>query len=277
MIINKNQLHHNMSRINNKTNHKKMTTMILCLIISIGFVGGCSFQSSDQSVLTQNVQSYKNQISTLESNLTAKTLEIKTLTDDMARIMGENEALKQAAKQTSTPEPSPIVTISTSLISDAITVVQLIKNGDMNTLQTHIHPTLGVRFSPYPYVDTSLDISFTSAQIANAMTSTTIYNWGAYDGTGEPISLTFANYYNQFIYGEDYANPNVIGNNTIIGIGNTIDNIATAYPTASFVDFHFNGFDPQFEGMDWSSLRLVFEQVSGVWYLVGIVHGQWTI
>jgi hypothetical protein len=29
--------------------------------------------------------------------------------------------------------------------------------------------------------------------------------------------------------------------------------------------------------MDWRSLRLFLEQKDGTWYLVGIVHGQWTI
>jgi hypothetical protein len=29
--------------------------------------------------------------------------------------------------------------------------------------------------------------------------------------------------------------------------------------------------------MDWRSLRLVFEEQGGSWYLVGIVHDQWTI
>jgi UDP-N-acetyl-2-amino-2-deoxyglucuronate dehydrogenase len=31
------------------------------------------------------------------------------------------------------------------------------------------------------------------------------------------------------------------------------------------------------EGMDWRSLRLVFEKKNDIWYLVGIIHDQWTI
>jgi len=53
--------------------------------------------------------------------------------------------------------------------------------------------------------------------------------------------------------------------------------LAIAYPTASFVEFHFTGFDPQYGGIDWSSLRLVFENVGGNWLLIGIVHDGWTI
>jgi hypothetical protein len=29
--------------------------------------------------------------------------------------------------------------------------------------------------------------------------------------------------------------------------------------------------------MDWVSLRLVFLQEDGTWFLVGVVHDQWTI
>jgi hypothetical protein len=29
--------------------------------------------------------------------------------------------------------------------------------------------------------------------------------------------------------------------------------------------------------MDWESLRLVFQEEGGVWYLVGVIHDEWTI
>jgi (p)ppGpp synthase/HD superfamily hydrolase len=29
--------------------------------------------------------------------------------------------------------------------------------------------------------------------------------------------------------------------------------------------------------MDWRSLRLVFEKKDDIWYIVGIIHDQWTI
>ena len=30
-------------------------------------------------------------------------------------------------------------------------------------------------------------------------------------------------------------------------------------------------------GMDWRSLWLVFEKLGAEWFLVGVVHGSWTI
>ena len=29
--------------------------------------------------------------------------------------------------------------------------------------------------------------------------------------------------------------------------------------------------------MDWGALKLVFQQIDGNWYLVGLIHSNWTI
>jgi hypothetical protein len=42
------------------------------------------------------------------------------------------------------------------------------------------------------------------------------------------------------------------------------------------VEYYFPGFDPQYGGMDWRSLRLVFSDHGGTWYLAGIIHDEWT-
>jgi hypothetical protein len=42
------------------------------------------------------------------------------------------------------------------------------------------------------------------------------------------------------------------------------------------VEYYFPGFDLQLQGMDWRSLRLVFTLYDNTWYLVGIIHDQWT-
>jgi hypothetical protein len=156
-------------------------------------------------------------------------------------------------------------------------ILYLIKDKDMGKLSTYIHPTKGVRFSPYAYVDINKYLVFTSSQVPELFQNTQVYHWGAYDGSGEPIQLSFKDYYEKFIYDVDFANAEIIGNNKPIGQGNTINNIKEAYPDAVFVEYHFPGFNPAYEGMDWRSLRLVFEKVNNTFYLVGIVHDEWTI
>lgn len=166
---------------------------------------------------------------------------------------------------------------SNSLLATAIEVVEILEAKDMAVLSEYVHPDKGVRITPYFHVDIQNDQVFTSQNIIGIMQDNQIINWGDYDGSGEPIELSFNDYFDKFIYDKDFANPHLVGNNVAIGKGNIIDNIVEAYPDGQFVEFHFSGFDTQYEGIDWESLRLVFEEMGESWYLVGIVHGQWTI
>ena len=158
-----------------------------------------------------------------------------------------------------------------------------LKNRNLENLSKLVHPDKGVRFSPYTYVRVEpgspegADIVFGSAHIANFFADQTVYNWGRFDGSGEPIDLTFEAYFARFIYDADFARPHAVGYNEIIGRGNTINNIAEVYPNAVTIEYHFEGFDPTFAGFDWRSLRLMLEEKEGDWYLVGIVHDEWTI
>lgn len=146
----------------------------------------------------------------------------------------------------------------------------------MDQLAVYVHPDKGGRFSPYGHVDIANDVVFVKDELPSLMESSRIYRFGAFDGAGEPIMMTFSDYFHKFVYDVDFANPHRIGNNIVIGKGNTLENIREAYPNGVFVEFHFTGFDEQYDGMDWKSLRLVFEQEGGTWRLGGVVHDQWT-
>jgi hypothetical protein len=155
-------------------------------------------------------------------------------------------------------------------------VLVALKAQDMATLAALAHPTQGVRFSPYAFVRDE-DVVFTPAQLSGAFSDSTVVAWGAYDGSGEPINLTFAAYYQEFIFDQDYTTAEAVSVNERLGQGNSIDNSQEAYPGAMVVEYHFPGFNPEYEGMDWVSLRLVFQEFEGRWVLVGIIHDQWTI
>jgi len=179
--------------------------------------------------------------------------------------------------------PAAATATSAPLLSPEDTVVALgaqalaaLKAQDMAALAALAHPTQGVRFSPYAFVRDE-DLGFTPAQLNGAFSDSTVYEWGAYDGSGEPINLTFAGYYQEFIFDQDYTTAEAVGVNERLGQGNSIDNSHEAYPGAMVVEYHFPGFNPDYEGMDWVSLRLVFQEFEGRWVLVGIIHDQWTI
>lgn len=166
---------------------------------------------------------------------------------------------------------------SASVLAAALDAIHCLKDKDMEGLSSIAHPDFGIRFTPYAFIDLQDDLVFTPRQISGLFQDATVYTWGKFDGTGDLIELSFSDYYDRFIYNQDFENPHIIGNNVVLGTGNTINNIAEAYPEGIFVEFHFSGFDSQYAGMDWCSLRLVFQDMEGIWYLVGIVHDEWTI
>ena len=154
-------------------------------------------------------------------------------------------------------------------------VVQTLQSQDMISLSSFIHPVDGVRFSPYAYAQDS-DQVFSAEQVAGILADSRVYDWGHYAGTGEPIQLSFPEYYSKFIYDVDFANAPQVSLNHRLSTGNSIDNSAEFYPGAMIVEYYFPGFDPQYDGMDWRSLRLVFSDYDGTWYLAGIIHDEWT-
>ena len=173
--------------------------------------------------------------------------------------------------------------VSDAIAAAAAQAILALRDDDLQQLAGLVHPVKGVTFSPYAYVRPlqgapgEADLVFSPAQLVSLQNDPTVYHWGVLDGSGEPIDLTFRQYYDRFVYDVDFAQPDVIGFNQTIGQGNSLNNIPAVYPNAVTVEYHFTGFDPQYGGMDWRSLRLVLEEMDGVWYVVGIVHDQWTI
>ena len=177
---------------------------------------------------------------------------------------------------TATATPAPAATASPAA-STAAKAVTALKERDWAALALAAHPEKGVRISPYVHVDTKQDVVLTREEIKRLQDDKTLRTWGTYDGSGEPIKLTFAEYYDKFLYNHDYAKPEKSAYDEPIGKGNTVNNIKEVYPGSHFVEYYFSGFDPKVHGMDWASLILVFEEKGGAWYLTGLVRNQWTI
>ena len=155
-------------------------------------------------------------------------------------------------------------------------VIQALKARDMSKLASFVDPKAGVRFSPYTNVKQA-DLVYTPDKLAGALTDATSYLWGTMDGSGAPIRLTFADYYAKFVYSLDFAGATQVGYNHALSGGNTIDNSRDFYPNSIIVEYYLPGTDPTLGGMDWQSLKLVFQQNGSQWYLVGIIHSQWTV
>ncbi|MEZ7173235.1 hypothetical protein [Sporosarcina sp. OR05] len=213
-------------------------------------------ESEEEAIVDES----KTSINELEEQLKA---EIEELKKENSTLHDKIKSMNSTAQQQ-------------NILSKSFEVLQLIKDKDFNELSNHIHPSKGVRFTPYFFVDIPNNQVFTPQQVANLTQDNTVYQWGTFDGTGDTINFVFNDYYNRFIYDEDYLNAHIIGVNTPIGKSNMMDNVAIEYPDGAYIEFHFTGFDPQHDGVDWRSLRLVFQESNGVLYLVSIVHGEWT-
>lgn len=197
------------------------------------------------------------------------------------------EVGKSSSNSTVSPTPSATAPAETAnpdsaigendVISTARAAVALIKSGSYDKLAEMVHPEDGVYFVPYSYVDLSSNMHFTAEQTATFATDENEYLWGYTDGEGAPINLTPKQYFEKYVFNQDYTAAPIIGHNYITKTGNSIENVQEVFPDCQFVDFHFSGFDPQLGGMDWCTLRLVFREYEGVYKIVAIIHAQWTI
>ncbi|MTI47618.1 MAG: hypothetical protein FH761_07235 [Firmicutes bacterium] len=156
-------------------------------------------------------------------------------------------------------------------------VMNIINEGNMEELAQYVHPEKGVRFTPYTHVSLKNDLVFKQNQIADFLKDSNKYLWGYYDGSGKEIKLTPREYWGEFVYDKDYENADEISYNEIIGKSLIKENQFNVYSNSIIVEYYLEGTNPDYEGLDWGSLRLVFEEYNGEWYLVGIIHNQHVI
>ena len=162
------------------------------------------------------------------------------------------------------------------MITLAYEILEFIRDEDFIALGRVVHPDHGVIFSPYATVNLSTDRHFEASQITRLDTDTNVYVWGVYNGSGEPIELTPAEYLSHFVTAAEFLNTSVLGINEVVKSGNALENMTDIYPDMQFVDFHISRGEPGDE-TNWCSLRLGFEDYHGVLRLIAIVYSSWTV
>ena len=158
----------------------------------------------------------------------------------------------------------------------AYMVMGYIKDDDFLSLSQVVHPEDGVVFSAYATINLSTNQRFSTEEIAALDTDQHVYMWGVYNGSGEPIMLTPAEYFEKFVPAAEYINAPVLGINRVVRSGNALENMIDVFPNVKFVDFHIPGGETS-EESDWSSLRLGFEEYDGRLRLIAIVYSSWTV
>ena len=184
---------------------------------------------------------------------------------------GETTVIDSTMSKIDSSESNPILTELNKKILTAI------KKKEYQSIASYVHPQLGLRFSPYATVDVNNDAIFQAAELVKIMKDDTQLFWGNYDGTGDPIDLSAKEYFAQFVYDADFLKAEKVMINRSSAQGNSINNITSVYRDCDYVENYFSGFDKKYDGMDWRALRLVFQKEGNRYYLVGLVHDQWTI
>ena len=157
-------------------------------------------------------------------------------------------------------------------------ILSAFKSKNYIAVADFIDPISGVRFSPYGYIDTIRNVILSKEKFAeqagNASQEKIV--WGEFDGSGDTINMTMNEYIQKFVFDVDFSQPEKRKVNEFIGHGNSLNNLLSVYKNCDFTESHFSGFDKKYEGMDWRTLRLVFKERDRKYFLVGIVHDQWT-
>lgn len=182
---------------------------------------------------------------------------------------------------TATPQfsPSPSAAATTahpagseaSLRGRATEAVTPLRDKDFAKLATLAHPDKGVRFTPYTFIQPR-DVVLDAATIRQGTANTRTYLWGFSDGKGDPLEWTLERYLARYVYERDYAAaPQVLIDNYPQVRGNKYDNTKTVGADRGVL------LPRDRTRPNWSGLRLVFEDRGGAWYLVGVIHDEWTI
>lgn len=191
-----------------------------------------------------------------------------TTIENFNKIIGVDPA-------SSTPEKSNIETKKDALQTLNNAVLASLKTKDYQKFANFIHPQKGVSFSMYAYVDQQKDKHFSREEFLKYIDKKTLFTWGEKDGTGESLVLSIKDYLESWVYAKDFT-KGTFYLNEFTGRGNSLNNLQKIYSNKDFTENYLAG-TAEYSNMDWDSLRFVFEEFEGSYYIIAVINDQWTI
>lgn len=180
-------------------------------------------------------------------------------------VTGSLKSVREPIKQT---KEEILKNLNTEIISS-------LKSNDYTRFSQFIHPHKGIRFSMYVYVQPEKDKHFSRDDFNRYISMPTKFTWGAKDGTGDLLVVSLQNYLQQWVFKRDFMQAQFYLNE-FKGKGNSLNNLLKIYPNADFTENYIPGSE-KYSGMDWNSLRFVFEEFQGKYYLVALINDEWTV
>lgn len=230
-------------------------------------------------VLKQNVSDLQTSLKQKENevnNLTRKIEADKNLENEKKLMEEEIKKLEKTASELNKYMASSeqnLSNLSQSIIDEkASTTIKALKNKNFKDLVSIVHPTKGVRLSHTSEIQVNSEIIIKKEQLLSLSKDNKKYNWGIINGQGQSVMLSFNEYYNNYIYDQDYFNSTERTFNKFVQRPNqTNNNIYDIYNSGIIVEYFHKG-SKENNYTDWSSLYLAFENYENTWYLVAIIH-----
>ncbi|WP_345992574.1 hypothetical protein AAEU33_10615 [Chryseobacterium sp. Chry.R1] len=154
-------------------------------------------------------------------------------------------------------------------------ILQALKNKDYQKFSEFIHPQKGIRFSMYAFVDLKDDKHFSKADFEKYVQTKTQFTWGSHDGSGELYKETIKDYLEKWVFSKDFTHS-TYSFNEFQGGGNSLNNLKEIYPGHDFTENYIKGTEKYGE-MDWKTLRFVYEEFEGKYYIIAVINDQWTV
>ncbi len=168
--------------------------------------------------------------------------------------------------------PQPADAAETIVRAQSAEIVRHFMDKDMTHMIRHVHPKHGVRFTPYPTF-TQSDQVFTPQQVLNLFRDNKAYMWGRIGGTGDPLKMTFSEYYKRFVYARNFSEAPIVTYNTVAKGGTFGNNSGTFFQGSRFIDYHWPGTEANNDN-DWRTLRMVFMPWQDNWLLVAVANDE---
>lgn len=154
-------------------------------------------------------------------------------------------------------------------------LLQALKVGYYDVFANYIHPEKGVRFSMYAFVNRNEDKHFSKTDFEKYLPTKTIFTWGSRDGSGEIYKATLEQYLKNWVFRKDFTKSEYAFDK-FLGNGNSLNNLKEIYPNTNFTENYISGSE-KYGGMDWKTLRFVFEEFEGKYYVIAVINDEWTI
>jgi hypothetical protein len=169
---------------------------------------------------------------------------------------------------------NPVVS-SATLYDMGDEIISALKKSGWEKFAAYFHPTEGVRFSPYAYVNTVTDVCLTKDEFLNLAKSGNVIVWGEFDGTGDTIRYNLNDYVKRFVMDKPYDTVTERTLNNYVHHGSSLDNLREIYPDVEVVEYYVPGTE-EYAQMDWGQLKLVFKMDANKFYLIAVIHNVWT-